>query len=169
MAKDGTRRGGARPGAGRKKKQKPENPEKIIQLSVPTSDERRNFPQFNRLLYDADGKLAVKQAEDVYYSIYQFAKDNGAEKRLPKELAELFAVAYSRWAQAEAKISKEGFLSEHPTTGAPCKSPLIEVANTYSKQAQNYWYSIWTVIKDSDAVDSEEDSMESLLSQAVSG
>lgn len=163
MAKDGTRRGGARPGAGRKKKQKPEPPEKILQAGAPSADVRKSFPQFNRILYDAQGGHALTGAEDVYYSVYAFARDNGAEKRLPKELVELFAVTYCRWTQAEAEISANGFISPHPTTGADCKSPLVEVSNAYSKQAQNYWYSIWTIVKDGKP-DAVGDEMEGLLS-----
>ena len=168
MAKDGTRRGGARPGAGRKKKQKPEIPEKVTQNVILSDAERDSFPRFNRLLYDAEGTLSVKEAEDVYYSVFKYARDNGAEKRIPKELVELFAVTYSRWVQAERQISANGFISSHPTTGADCKSPLVAVSNTYSKQAQNYWYSIWIVIKDGEASDSGDDSMESLFSKAAS-
>lgn len=162
MAKDGTRRGGARPGAGRKKKQKPESPDSIIRSVSTTSDERNSFPQFNRLLYDCEGVRPLKQAEEVYYNIFKYAKENGADKLLPKELVELFAVTYTRWVQAESSISESGFTSEHPTTGAPCRSPLVEVSNTYSKQAQNYWYAIWTIIKSGETSDTDDD-MESLL------
>lgn len=162
MAKDGTRRGGARAGAGRKKKQKPESPEKIIQ-AADLSDARENFPQFNRVLYGAQGGHALTDAEDVYYSVYAFARENGADKRLPKELVELFAVTYCRWTQAETEITANGFTSPHPTTGADCKSPLVEVSNLYSKQAQNYWYSIWSIVKDGEA-DTAGDEMEGLLS-----
>ena len=163
MAKDGTRRGGARPGAGRKKKQKPEPPENIIQTTAVTDDERRSFPQFNRLLYDAQGAYPMTDAEDVYYSIFKFIRDNDAEKRVSKELLELFAVTYIRWVQAEREIAAQGFTAEHPTTGSPCKSPLVDVSNTYSKQAHNYWYSIWSAVKDG-CDDDIKDDMEGLLS-----
>ena len=162
MAKDGTRRGGARVGAGRKKKQKPETPETVINSISVTEEERGSFPQFNRTLHDAPGEFSLAAAEGVYYSVFKFAKENGAENRVPKELVELFAVTFSRWVQVEEQISKEGFTAEHPTTGAPCKSPLVDVSNTYSKQAHNYWYSIWTAIKDGEAA-IETDDMEDML------
>ena len=162
MAKDGTRRGGARAGAGRKKKQKPEAPETIINSISISDEERDSFPQFNRALHDAPGDFSLTAAENVYYSVFKFAKDNGADNRVPKELVELFAVSFSRWVQVEEQISKEGFTADHPTTGAPCKSPLVDVSNTYSKQAQNYWYSIWTAVKDGE-VSKETDDMEDML------
>jgi hypothetical protein len=162
MAKDGTRRGGARVGAGRPRKQKPENPETVLQIVTVTDAERSSFPTFNRDLCDAKGAYSLAAAEDVYYSVYKFARDNGAEGRVPKELVELFAVTYSRWVQVEKDISKEGFTAEHPTTGAPCKSPLVDVSNTYSKQAHNYWYSIWSAIKDAEP-DTDHDDMDAML------
>ena len=162
MAKDGTRRGGARVGAGRPRKQKPENLETVLQMVTVNDAERESFPPFNRDLCDAKGAYSLAAAEDVYYSVFKFARDNGAEGRVPKELVELFAVTYSRWVQVEKDISKEGFTAEHPTTGAPCKSPLVDVSNTYSKQAHNYWYSIWSAIKDSEP-DTDHDDMDAIL------
>ena len=162
MAKDGTRRGGARVGAGRPRKQKPENPETVLQIVTVTDAERSSFPAFNCDLCDAKGAYSLTDAEGVYYSVYKFARDNGAEGRVPKELVELFAVTYSRWVQVEKDISKDGFTAEHPTTGAPCKSPLVDVSNTYSKQAHNYWYSIWSAIKDAEP-DTDHDDMDAML------
>ena len=162
MAKDGTRRGGARVGAGRPRKQKSENPETVLQMVTVNDAERESFPPFNRDLCDAKGAYSLAAAEDVYYSVFKFARDNGAEGRVPKELVELFAVTYSRWVQVEKDISKEGFTAEHPTTGAPCKSPLVDVSNTYSKQAHNYWYSIWSAIKDAEP-DTDHDDMDAML------
>ena len=164
MAKDGTRRGGARPGAGRKKKQQPEPPEKVLQLVPPTDEEHNEFPQFSRLLYDSgDGDFSLKQAEDVFISVYRYAKENDAAGQLPKELAEQFAVSYSRWVQAELDISRRGFLAPHPTTGLECKSPLVEVSNIYFKQFTNAWYSIWAIVKDGTKDDTVDD-MSALLS-----
>lgn len=163
MAKDGTRRGGARPGAGRPKKnkgQKPQKPESALNSAVSypaLSDvEKEQFPTCRE-------QLRGTQAEDIYYSIYKFAKDNNSEKKLPQELVELFAMSYYRWADAEKNIEKDGVISKHPTTGAPCKSPLVSVSDQYSKQAQNYWYAIWSIVKDGDPTVPEEDPMESLL------
>lgn len=162
MAKDGTRRGGARVGAGRPRKQKPEAPETVLQETAVTDAERDNFPTFNRDLYDSKGAYSLTAAEDVYYSVFKFARNNGADERVPKELVELFAVTYSRWVQAERDISREGFTAEHPTTGAPCKSPLVDVSNTYSKQAHNYWYSIWAAVKGGKGDDNTDD-MDAML------
>lgn len=162
MAKDGTRRGGARAGAGRPRKKKAESPELVLQTSPVSEEERSNFPQFNRQLYEAQGAFSLEKAEEIYFSVYKFVRDNGADNRVPKELVELFAVTYTRWAQAEEQISKEGFSAEHPTTGAPCKSPLVDISATYSKQAHNYWYSIWVAVKDSDS-ETDTDDMEDML------
>jgi hypothetical protein len=162
MAKDGTRRGGARPGAGRKKKQPVAPVEAVLQNNVVTEAEREDFPQFDRQLYEAKGEFSLSKAENIYFSVYKFVKENGAENRVPKELVELFAVTFTRWGQAEEQITKAGFTAEHPTTGAPCKSPLVDVSNTYSKQAHNYWYSIWAAVKDSEAT-TEIDDMEDML------
>jgi len=170
MAKDGTRRGGARPGAGRKKKNDKNSVKISEKLITQLSDaEKACFPPFNRQLISGEDSFALNHAEDVYYSVYKFAGNNDADRRISKELVELFAVSYSRWVQVEREISRNGFTSAHPTTGAECKSPLVEVSNTYSKQAHNYWYSIWAAVKDGKPPSDDEDDMENLLNKAVSG
>ena len=167
MAKDGTRRGGARPGAGRKKKSaKPEQPENVLQFTDVTEDERESFPKFNHLLYDAEGKFSLAEAESIYYSVYRYAKKNNAADKLPREIVESFAVAYTRWVQVEREITQKGFIAAHPTTGGECKSPLVEVSNTYSKNKQNDWYAIWSIIKDGCTDGDGDDPMEALLSGA---
>lgn len=156
MAKDGTKRGGARPGAGRPRKSKPADPATVISTEPITEEERKSFPKCRDL-------LTKTLAETIYFSIYRFARNNGADERLPQELVELFAVSYYRWTEVETKIAKEGVLSAHPTTGANCKSPLVSVSETYSKLAQNYWYSIWNIIRDSPTPEPDEGGMEGLL------
>lgn len=156
MAKDGTKRGGARPGAGRKKKVKPPDPENVIKTINTSDTDTKSFPQSSFL-------LPGSSAEKVYFSIYKYARDNGADKKLPRELVELFAVSYCRWCEAEEKITKEGFTSKHPTTGVPCRSPYISVSESYSKQCQNYWYSIWTIVREGEPKTDAEDDMEGLL------
>lgn len=159
MAKDGTRRGGARPGSGRKKKEKPADVETVLHNVAVTDEDVAACPNCHLIKPDS---LSAR----IYVSIFEFAKNHGADQMLPPELVELFSVSYARWCEVEEKISEMGFISAHPTTGLDCKSPLVSVSESYSKQAQNYWYSIWNIVREGEPVD-ETDDMEGILDGAL--
>lgn len=157
MAKDGTRRGGARLGAGRKPKRiSVKGVEDIINETSVSREEYEQYPRCGELLENT-------LAEKIYYSIFKFADQRGASDDLAQEIVELFAMSYSRWAQAEKELSEQGLTAPHPVTKLPCKNPLVNVSETYSKQAQNYWYIIWSVLKEHISPADEYDEMEDLL------
>ena len=157
MAKDGTRRGGARLGAGRKPKRlSVREVETIMHETRVSREEYEQYPPCGELLQGTT-------AEDIYYSIYKFADQRGARDDLAQEIVEFFAVSYYRWAEAEKELNEQGLTAPHPVTRLPCKNPLVNVSETYSKQAQNYWYIIWSVLKEHIPIADEYDPMEDLL------
>lgn len=161
MAKDGSNRGGARPGAGRKKKTvQPPPAEKVLTLFK--DGEIDDLPKPDSLLAQKQGGEIPLDAVDVFYSICRFLKTCGAGKNVPKELVELFAMTYARWKQAETLISEKSFLAPHPTTGVPYTSPLVQISTTYAKQAQQYWFSIYSITKDVEKEDDDGDMMDFL-------
>lgn len=162
MAKDGSRRGGARPGAGRKKKNvQPPNVAEVINAFKDGEDE--GIPQPDSMLCETKGVKYPVDGVSVYYSIFRYLKSCSAEKIVPKELVEMFAATYARWKQAEAEISKKGFLAPHPTTGAEYTSPMVQISAAYMKQAMNSWFSIYSIAKEAEPAEDEDDKMGKLL------
>ena len=122
MAKDGTNRGGPRPGTGPKKKAL------IDKINDGTADGEKILPQPADIEgYDippVKDYLKAKQksgkdlcAEDVFIATYKWLKNCGCEKLVTLQQIEQYAMSVSRWIQCEEAISEFGFLAKHPTTG----------------------------------------------------
>ena len=123
MAKDGTMRGGARVGSGRKSKALAEKidsglPAKVLDLPEPEEIVGEDVPPVKDFL-KAEQKNGIDLcAEDVFRSTYLWLKERGCEKLVNTQLVEQYAMSVSRWVQCETCISEYGFLAKHPTTGA---------------------------------------------------
>ncbi|MGV3103830.1 P27 family phage terminase small subunit [Rothia sp. 32237D007AR] len=168
MAKDGTNRGGRRVRAG--KKPDPLN-EKLAQGRPAT---RLTPPQPADLdLYDFTGDdigdgveltgsampppsdyLSAEQrdgkplgADLVYKETWQWLDERGCTDFVSKRLIESYAQAFARYVQCEEAISKFGLLGKHPTTGAAIASPFVAMSQSFSKQANVYWYEIYEIVR----------------------
>ena len=116
MAKDGTRRGGARPGAGRKPKALTEKinegrraevmlePAELVGADIPPVKDFLKAPQKN-------GQPLI--AEEVYNDTYKWLKARGCEKLVSQHLVEQYAMSVSRWVQCENIVSQTGMLLMH--------------------------------------------------------
>ena len=62
-------------------------------------------------------------------------------------LIESYAQAFARYVQCEQAISKFGLLGKHPTTGAAIASPFVAMSQSFSKQANVYWYEIYEIVR----------------------
>ncbi len=143
MAKDGSRRGGARPGAGRKPKALTE---KI-----------------------AEGRTAEVMMEPAELEGMEVppVKD-GCEKLVTVQMVEQYAMSVSRWIQCEEIVSSTGFLAKHPTTGAAIASPYVTMSQSYMKQTNYCWMQIYQIVKENCSVEfqgntPQDDVMERLL------
>lgn len=181
MAKDGTNRGGARPGAGRKPKSKTDKilegkevKDNIISEIIPKSKQLEgvDMPSVKDYLKAHQKNGKPLRAEDVYNEIYQWLKARGCEKLVSVQLIEQYSMSVSRWIQCEECISEYGFLAKHPTTGAPIASPYVSMSQGYLKQSQQAWYQIQQIVRDNFAggfSDSLQDNkMEQLLNSRKS-
>ena len=176
MAKDGTNRGGARIGAGRKAKSltdKINEGKSAKVLTVPADLEGADVPPVREFLKAPQAKGKDLIAEDIFIKTYQWLKEHGCEKAVYSQLIEQYAMNTARWIQAEELISATGFLAKHPTTGNAIASPFINIAHTYEKQAQQVWYSIFQIVKENSSGDYShtpmDDTMELLLSVRKGG
>lgn len=176
MAKDGTVRGGARAGAGRKSKAladkiiegKAELDNGTVILPEPTSIEGVDMPPIKDFLKAKQKNGKDMCAEEVYKSTYLWLKKRRCEKLVSTQLLEQYAMSVSRWVQCEEAISEFGFLTKHPTTGNAMQSPYVAMSQNYMKQVNQIWFQIYQVVKDNCSTDisganPQDDLMERLL------
>ena len=76
-------------------------------------------------------------------------------------------MSVARWLQCEQAISEYGFLAKHPTTGAACASPYVQMSQQYMRQINSVWYQIFQVVKENCSEEfmgtPQDDMMELLL------
>ena len=173
MAKDGTNRGGPRPGTGPKKKPL------IDKINDGRADGEKILPQPAEIEgYDippVKDYLKAKQksgkdlcAEDIFVATYKWLKNCGCEKLVTVQQIEQYAMSVSRWIQCEEAISEFGFLAKHPTTGNAIASPFVAMSRDDMKQVNATWFAIHQIVKENCSVDyggstPHDDLMERLL------
>ncbi len=174
MAKDGTARGGARVGSGKKPTKKSKSDilntafSDITDFTAPDEIEGVEVPPIKEYLKAKQKNGKDLLAEDIYKSTYIWLKKKGCEKLISNQLIEQYAMSVSRWIQCEDAISEFGFLAKHPTTGNAIASPYVSMSQAYMKQITQVWYQIYQVIKDNgsseiDELDAGDIMMEQLL------
>ena len=177
MAKDGSNRGGARPGAGRKSKaltEKIKEGKSAKVLVTQAGIEGSDVPTVRDFLKAPQAKGKDLIAEDIFNKTYAWLKELGCEKAVYSQLIEEYAMNTARWIQVEELISATGFLAKHPTTGGAIASPYVNISQTYMKQAQQVWYQIFQIVKENSSGDysshtPQDDAMELLLSVRKKG
>jgi len=175
MAKDGTNRGGARPGSGPKKKPLTT---KIIEgkvkneapslLPEPVVFEGVDVPPIKDYLKASQKSGKDLCAEDIFKETWIWLKERGCEKLVSTQLIEQYAMSVSRWIQCEECISDYGFLAKHPTTGNAIASPYVSISQTYMKQVNQTWFQIFQIVKENSiseygGLNPQDDVMERLL------
>ena len=151
-------RGGARPGAGRKKsalKDKAEN-------CNPGGRKPHDFLSAEQ----RDG--STLQAQEIYTETWEWLKGVGCAAKVSPQLLERYAMCSARWVQCEEMTNRMGFLSKHPTTGKPIPSPFINIGINYMNQAVRLWNEIFQIVKENCSTDygevsPQDDLMERLL------
>ena len=122
MAKDGTNRGGARVGAGRKSKALVDKinsgtSAQILELPEPPVFEGEDVPPIKEYLKAKQKMGKDLCAEEVYKETWNWLKERGCANFINKQLIEQYAMSVSRWIQCEECISEYGFLAK-----CDCKS-----------------------------------------------
>ena len=142
-------RGGARPGAGRKKsavKDKAENGNpggrKLEVLDIPEV-EGVEMPKTHDFLSAEQRDGSTLQAQEIYKETWEWLKGIGCAAKVSPQLLERYAMCSARWVQCEEMTNRMGFLSKHPTTGKPIPSPFINIGINYMNQAVRLWNKIF--------------------------
>ena len=165
-------RGGARAGAGRKKKavidkitDKSNQPIEV--LDIPEVD-GVEMPKPKDILSatQRDGKSFM--AKEIYEETWDWLKKIGCHTVVSPQVIERYAMCAARWIQCEQMTNELGFLSKHPTTGKPIPSPFINIGINYMNQAVRSWNEIYQIVKENCTVDysgknPQDDLMEKLL------
>jgi len=157
MAKDGTARGGARAGSGRKSKALKEkldsgNPggRKLTVMELPNAPniDGEDMPEPKSYMKEKQKIGDNFDAEDVFKETWLWLKERGCERLVSTQLVRNYAMSVSRWIQCEHAISEYGFLAKHPTTGQAIASPYVSMSQNYMKQVNNLWYQIFQIVKE---------------------
>jgi hypothetical protein len=168
--------GGARIGAGQKKKPLAEkiqngNPGRrpLEVVAFPVSDlSGEDIPPPKEYLAARQKDGGVTIALEVYEKTWLWLKERGCAQLIPPQVLENYAQTVGRWVQCEEAISSYGFLSKHPTTKAPIPSPFVAMSQSFMKQANNLWFQIYQIMRENCSTPFEgnspqDDVMERLL------
>ena len=178
MAKDGTMRGGPRPGTGPKKKALADKindgkAEGALVLQPPDELVGVDMPPVKEYMKQAQKGGEAFYAEDVYVETWNWLKARGCEKLVNPQLIEQYAMSVARWISVEVFISDTGYLARHPTTGNAIASPYVSMSRDYMKQVNQIWYQIYQVVRENCAVEyggaSPQDNLMERLLQARKG
>ena len=178
LAKDGTNRGGARVGAGAKKKPLVDkiaegNPGgrklTVMEFSDTVDLKGQAMPEPNKMLeaVQKDGKTLV--ASGIYKSTWQWLNERGCAALVSPQLLERYAMSVARWIQCEEAVTEYGFLAKHPTTGNAIQSPYVAMGQNYMNQTNRLWLEIFQIVKENctgeySGANPQDDVMERLLS-----
>ena len=173
MAKDGTARGGARPGSGPKRKALTEKisagkTAMVCDLPEPSDLEGSEMPPVKEFLKAKQKNGKDLCAEEVYTETWKWLKERGCERWVSVQLIEQYAMSVARWVQCEEAISEYGMLAKHPTTKNAIASPYVSMSQQYMKQVNQIWYQIFQIVKENCSVEwqantPQDDVMERLL------
>lgn len=178
MAKDGTMRGGPRPGTGPKKKALADKISEgkaagALVLEPPDELVGVEMPPVKDYMKQAQKGGETLCAEDVYKETWNWLRERGCEKLVIPQLIEQYAMSVARWIAVEVFISDTGYLARHPTTGNAIASPYVSMSRDYMKQVNQIWYQIYQVVRENCAVEyggaSPQDNLMERLLQARKG
>lgn len=177
MAKDGTNRGGPRPGTGPKRKPLVDKisdgtAKGTLVMSddfpEPTDIEGEDIPPVRDYLKAKQKNGSELCAEEIFKETYLWLKRRGCEMLVNNQLIEQYAMSVARWIQCEEAISEFGYLAKHPTTGNAIASPYVSMSRDYKKQVNADWFQIYQIVRENCAVEfdgmsPQDDVMERLL------
>lgn len=173
MAKDGTLRGGPRPGTGPKKKALAEkildgSADGALVLPEPAEFEGNDMPPAKEFMRSPQKNGKALCAEEIYIEVYTWLKQYKCDKLVNNLLVQQFSMSYARWIQCEECVSEYGHLAKHPTTGNAIASPYVSMSRDYYKQAMTSLFQIQQIVKENCSVEygtnPQNDLMERLLS-----
>lgn len=177
MAKDGTNRGGPRPGTGPKRKPLVDKIQDGTakgtlvmpgDLPEPADIQGEDVPPVRDYLKAKQKNGSDLCAEEIFRETWLWLKARGCEMLVNNQLIEQYAMSVARWIQCEEAISEFGYLAKHPTTGNAIASPYVSMSRDYKKQVNADWFQIYQIVRENcsveyDGASPQDDLMERLL------
>ena len=157
MAKDGTSRGGPRPGQGRPRKALAEKimegkAEGEMVLPEPAELEGTVVPDVKEYMTRRQKDGTMLCAPQVYRDTMVWLNSLHCERLVNAQLVEQYAMSVARWIACEEAISEFGYLAKHPTTQAPSTSPFVTMGQNYLRQSTQIWFQIYSIVKENSTV-----------------
>ena len=172
MAKDGTNRGGARPGAGRKKKPLAEKilegnpgkrPLKVVEFYGVPAEGKLTPPDFLKI---ASKETAdnYPTADQIFVQVADWLKITGCAHLVSPTLIEDFSINRRGFFECEYMNKRLGRI-----TGGK-RSPYVDMAVQYAGLMRTAWDRIWNIISQNtekrfEGGSNADDAMERLLSE----
>ncbi len=152
MAKEGTNRGGKRPGSGRKRKplaEKIQDGQKAVALAMPETDSfsGADIKSIKSFLSE-DQRTGDLFGCEIWDQMVAWLRERNCAHLISPHLLEQYSMAMARWIQLERINNEMGFLSKHPTTGAAITSPFVTMAQGYLKQANVFFQQIFSIVSE---------------------
>ena len=145
--------GGARIGAGRKKKPladkiKSGEVKQVKALSFSEDIKGAEMPPPEKYLSEQTKGASENLASKICDKTWKWLKERKCDIYINPQLVEQYGMSVARWIQAERAVHTFGFLAKHPTTGMPIASPYVKISQDFLKQSGNIWLHIFGVIKE---------------------
>ena len=120
----------------------------VVDLPEPADLTGEDMPPVKKFMKEQQRDGSDLCAEEVYTETWQWLKNCGCEKLISAQVLQQYSMCVARWVLTEQAISKFGTLSKHPTTGAPIASPYVAMEQSYMKQANQLWATIYAVVRE---------------------
>ena len=173
MAKDGTARGGARPGSGPKRKPLTEKisagkTAQVTDMPDGADLEGVDMPPIKDYMKAKQKSGIDLCAEEIFKETWECLRKVGCTEYVNVQLINQYAMTVARQIQCEQCLSEYGFLAKHPTTGNAIASPYVSMLQQFTKQANQSWYQIYQIVRENCSVEyagatPQDDVMERLL------
>ena len=177
MAKDGTNRGGARVGSGRKRKPLYEKLEdgnpgrrklEVLEFTHAPDLQGQEMPPPREMLSATEKDGSTLEAAEIYEETWNWLNERDCAHLIMPQLLERYAMSAARWMQCEAAVTEFGFLAKHPTTGNAMQSPYVAMSQNFMTQTNRLWLEIYQIIRENSATEliganPQDDMMERLL------
>ena len=157
MAKDGTNRGGARVGAGTKKKPLADkiadgNPGRRKPLVIDFENNSRfkrsaHAEAICHALRHAEGRQDAGRRRNLRIHLKWLA-ERGCASLVSPQLLKRYAMSVAHWIQCKEAVTEYGFLAKHPTTGNAIQSPYVAMNQNFMSQTNRLWIEIYRIVKE---------------------
>jgi hypothetical protein len=147
--------GGARPGAGAKKKAIGDKIESgshntnVLNLPIIETFEipMQEMPKLRDYMRQEQKGGNPLHSEEIYKETWEWLARRRCDSVISPMLVENYAQSFARWIQAEELVSTYGFITKG-NGGNPKLSPFINMAHAYHRQLMSDWMLIWQTVRE---------------------